>query len=76
MEHYARVARQLISELRNEGHHVCAHPSAGYFIAETADELDATCKFLTDRALSSLKQVAAMKRVSMPDLYGQLNLPT
>jgi hypothetical protein len=31
--------------------------------------------FLYHRAMTSLKQVAAMKRVSLPDFRGQLNLP-
>lgn len=72
-----RHVRELIHDLRLEGHHICAHPAhGGYFIAQSADELNETCKFLTDRALTTLRQVAAMKRVSLPDLYGQMNLPT
>lgn len=71
-----RLVRKLVVELRLEGHHVCAHPASGYYLAETADELDDTLAFLRDRALSSLQQIAAMKRVSVPDLWGQLRLPT
>ncbi len=71
-----RQARELIVQLRLDGHHVCAHPSRGYFLAESPDELDQTCEFLYSRAMTSLKQVAAMKRVSLPDLRGQLHLPT
>lgn len=69
-----RLAREIVSELRREGHHICAHPNHGYFIAANDKELDDTCRFLTDRAITSLAQVAAMRRVSMPDLYGQMNL--
>ena len=69
-----RKIRQAIEELRAEGHHICAHPSTGYYIAETDDELDRTCTFLYRRAMTSLRQVAAMKRVSLPDLAGQLNI--
>lgn len=71
-----RCMRHLVEELRRAGHHVCAHPRDGYFLADSPDELDETCAFLYARALASLSQVAAMKRVSVPDLRGQLRLPT
>lgn len=71
-----RRLRKLIQELRMEGYHVCAHPSTGYFMAANADELDYTCVFLYDRAMSSLQQISRMKKVSLPDLKGQLRLPT
>lgn len=71
-----RRLRELITQLRLEGYHICAHPRTGYFIAETAAELDATCQFLYERAMASLSQIAQMKRVSLPDLRGQLKLPT
>jgi hypothetical protein len=71
-----RRARDLIAALRAEGHHICGHPATGYYMASNPDELDGTCRFLYDRAMSSLRQVAAMKRVSLPDLEGQLRLRT
>jgi hypothetical protein len=71
-----RRLRRIVEDLRREGHHVCAHPTDGYFIAATASELDDTCAFLYERAMTSLKQIAAMKRISLPDLRGQLHLPT
>jgi hypothetical protein len=71
-----RTARELVVQLRLAGHHVCAHPARGYYMAASADELDAACAFLYERAMTSLAQVAAMKRVSLPDLRGQLQLPT
>lgn len=71
-----RALRHLVVHLRNEGHHICAHPTTGYFLAATPEELDETITFLRDRALSSLHQIAAMKRISVPDLWGQLHLPT
>lgn len=75
--HYAeRQLREAVVQLRLEGHHVCATPENGYFLAANAEELDATCLFLHERAMTSLKQVAAMKRISLPDLRGQLHLPT
>ena len=71
-----RNVRELVVQLRLAGYHVCSHPSTGYFMAATPEELDAACTFLYDRAMTSLSQVAAMKRVSLPDLRGQLHLPT
>jgi hypothetical protein len=71
-----RQLREAVVQLRLEGHHVCATPENGYFLAASAEELDATCLFLHERAMTSLKQIAAMKRISLPDLRGQLHLPT
>lgn len=71
-----RRVREIVVELRMEGYAICALPGAGYFIAESADELDATCRFLIDRAMCSLKQVSKMKGIAMPDLYEQLHVPT
>lgn len=71
-----RRLRELVVELRKAGHHVCAHPRDGYFLAETAEEMEETCAFLHSRAMSSLQQESAMKRVSIPDLVGQGRLPS
>ena len=71
-----RDLRSLVTTLRLQGHHVCAHPASGYYLAENVAELTESTKFLKDRALSSLQQVAAMERVSLPDLFGQLHIPT
>lgn len=70
-----RHLRHVIEALRKQGHRICAHPATGYFVATTEAELDASCEFLYGRAMTSLTQVAAMKRVSLPDLRGQLRLP-
>jgi hypothetical protein len=69
-----RRLRSLITELRLEGHHVCAHPTTGYFIAASEEELNQTCVFLYERAMASLCQVARMRNVSLPDLAGQLRI--
>lgn len=71
-----RYVRSIVTELRMQGHHVCAHPGTGYYMAETAEELELTCEWLYDRAMASLRQIAAMKRISMPDLRGQMHLPS
>jgi hypothetical protein len=71
-----RDLRHIVEDLRDQGHHICAHPRTGYFIAATAEELEATLKFLRARAMASLKKEAAMRHVSLPELLGQLRLPT
>lgn len=70
-----RKLRQVIEHLRNGGHPVCATPEEGYHHAANAEDLNRTCVYLTRRAITSLRQVAAMKRLALPDLYGQLGLP-
>ncbi len=71
-----RQLRKTIEALRRDGHHICGTPAEGYYIADNEEELDRTCRFLYERAMTTLAQVAAMKRVSLPDLRGQLRLPT
>lgn len=71
-----RRVRKLVEQLRREGEHICAHPRAGYFMAATEEELEETCEYLSHRAMTSLAQVSGMKRTSIPDLVGQLRLPT
>lgn len=70
-----RHLRECIEQLRMAGERVCGHPSNGYFMAETEDELNESCTFLYLRAMASLRKIAMMKRVGIPDLRGQLQLP-
>lgn len=71
-----RLVRRLIQELRTEGCHICGHPGTGYFLAANGEELDRACAFLYSRAMTTLVQIARMKKVSVPDLRGQFKLPT
>jgi hypothetical protein len=70
-----RRLRTIVEHLRLQGHAICAHPALGYFIAANDGDLDAACEFLYGRALTSLRQISAMKKVAMPNLRGQLGLP-
>lgn len=70
-----RRLRQVVVQLRLDGHPVCAMPEHGYFLAASAADLDHTCVFLAERGITTFRQIAAMKRVALPDLYGQLGLP-
>lgn len=73
--HDERTLRQVIVQLRRNGHPVCATPDEGYHHAVDVADLQRTCLHLTHRAMTTLAQVAAMKRIGLPDLYGQLGLP-
>lgn len=70
-----RRLRLLISRCRDEdGVAICGHPSTGYYMACTPAELAASCAFLERRALHSLRLLSRMKKVSLPDLLGQLKI--
>lgn len=70
-----RRLRLLISRCRDEdGVAICGHPSTGYYMACTPDELSESCAFLEHRALHSLRLLSRMKKVSLPDLLGQLKI--
>jgi hypothetical protein len=74
-EHLERVVRKAVTELRLQGQPICAHPSSGYFLAETAEELEQTCNFLHARAMSSLKAESQLRNISVTDLINRFTLP-
>ena len=71
-----RTLRHVISDLRTQGVPVVGTPDTGYFIAQTAAELDECCQFLRSRALHSLGIEARLRKIPLPTLLGQLNLKT
>lgn len=71
-----RQVRHLVTALRMDGRAVCGHPSAGYFMAETDEELEQTLRYLRDRAMTSLALESRLRKTSLADLLGQLRLPT
>lgn len=71
-----RQLRGMISDLRDDGVAICASPETGYFIAETAEELEITCQFLHARAMHSLVLISRLRKVPLPDLLGQMKLRT
>lgn len=72
-----RRVRRLVSEAREDGIAICAHPQTGYFIAATAEELDLYfLKFLEARALHGLRLISRVRRIAWPDYIGQLKLTT
>lgn len=71
-----RRVRQLVTELRLDGEAVCGHPSTGYYMAATAEEVEETCQFLRARAMHSLTLESRLRKIPLPDLVGQLKLRT
>ena len=69
-----RRLRMIVEELRMEGHPICAHPSSGYYIAASGEEIEEAIAFLHARAMTSLRQIARLRRVALPDLLGQMRL--
>lgn len=69
-----RNLRTLITQLRQDGMAICGTPESGYFVAETAEELQHTCAFLRSRALRSLHLEARLKKVPLAQLIGQMAL--
>lgn len=69
-----RRCREVVVELRRIGYHICSLPSNGYYMARTSEELEECCSYLYGRAMTSLEQVGAMKRVSIPDLHKQMHI--
>lgn len=74
-ESLERKVRDCIVELRMQGHPICGHPSTGYYLAATEEELNDSCEFLYQRAMTSLTQISRLKQRALPDFRGQLGLP-
>jgi hypothetical protein len=71
-----RAVRQAVTDLRMQGVSVCGTPDTGYFLATSAAELGPTLQFIRSRALKSLLLEARLRKVALPDLIGQLRVPT
>lgn len=71
-----RAVREAVTELRMQGIGVGGRPETGYFIATSAAELEPTLQFIRSRAMTSLVLEARMRNVAVPDLIGQLRVPT
>lgn len=69
-----RNVRAAVESLRRDGHPICATPETGYYIAESEAEMSETIAFLRSRAMTSLSQIARIRRVSLPVLMGQMQI--
>jgi hypothetical protein len=71
-----RTVRALVLKLRENAIAVCGRPETGYFIAKTPEDVDATCKLLESHGLHQLMVAARMRKTTLPELLGQMNLNT
>ncbi|MEW5726036.1 MAG: hypothetical protein AB1896_23205, partial [Thermodesulfobacteriota bacterium] len=62
-----RDLRTIIERLRTEGRPI-AYADSGYYICQTAGELDEFVRRYTAKALKILAKAAKIKRVSLTDL--------
>ena len=69
-----RDIRKAVSDLREDGVPVAATPATGYYLAETADEINECCQLLRGRALHSLRLVSRLTKLALPELLGQMRL--
>jgi biotin operon repressor len=76
LESDGRRVRKAIEHCRNDGIAICGLPSTGYYIAESPEDIEATCHFLRARSMTTLMLEARLRQLSLPDLLGQLHLPT
>ena len=70
-----RQLRKLITKLRREGTPICsasATDGGGYFLASAGSELEDYSRRLRKKALKGLKQEAVLRRVTLPELVGQI----
>lgn len=56
-----RAVRKLAEELIDEGTPVCAHPTTGYYIAQTWEEVEATYDWLRSRGLHTLAKASKLR---------------
>ena len=56
-----RHIRSLVNRLRKQGYQICSGDK-GYWLAETDEEVERTCRILQSKALDLMKASNAMKR--------------
>lgn len=72
-----RRLRELVTKLRLEGTAICSVVSqsgGGYYLASAGSELDDYCSRLRKKALKELAQEALLRRLTLPELVGQISL--
>ena len=68
-----RLLRRFVTEMRAEGMPVLSD-GAGYWLSASASELNGYCDRSKKRALAMLARVSRMKKVSLPEYLGQMQL--
>lgn len=68
-----QIIRDLISQFGEPIGSLYAR-SGGYFWISSRMETELTCKKMTDHAVSQLSRVADLKKITLPDLLGQMRM--
>lgn len=71
-----RHLRKVITDAIAEGIAIVGDPTTGYYVAETAEDVQASIAFHRTRARHELKKASLLRRLALPDLAGQLKLRT
>lgn len=70
--------RKLVTAVRSQGRAIastCANNSGGYYLPRAGSELDEYCKRMLHRpALRKLAMEAKIRKMSLPELIGQMSL--
>lgn len=72
-----RIIRRLITELRKEGVPICSSmksDNGGYYLANAGSELEDYLKRLRRRALRALSVEAKLRKMTLPQLIGHIQL--
>lgn len=72
-----RRLRKIVTELRHDGVPICSSPGrsgGGYYLASAGSELAEFCEKLRKQALRKLSMEAKIRKITLPELIGQLRL--
>lgn len=72
-----RELRALITDLRRDGVPICSSSSCtggGYWVSSAGSELNGYCNGLRKKALKLLNIEARLRKLTLPELMGQLAL--
>ena len=72
-----KLIRKLVTEMRLEGQPIMSDTSAsngGYWIAASASEVNSWCNSSKSRALAILQRISSIKKISLSEFLGQMQL--
>jgi hypothetical protein len=69
-----REIRRMIKHLQSQHGEGIGSCVRGYFMTQTAEELEKVCAYYDGYALSQLHTSARLRKMALPDLLGQMKL--
>ena len=72
-----RRLRSVVTALRKDGVPILSNSSStggGYYLAGARSEIDAYCSHIRKRALGMLAREAKLRKMSLPELVGQVQM--